>query len=62
MHTNEFDLYLRLYLSALRFYEANPFDHTWAWECELWYDRMLKAIPQSHYDEINFIVYGITRS
>jgi len=43
------------------FIENNPLDFDSLGENELIYVAMQKLIPQSHYDEINEVVYGIRR-
>lgn len=54
--------YLRMYRSTSYWCDQNPFDYLIAWERDLIFEKMMTVIPQSHYDEINFVVYGITRT
>lgn len=55
------ELLMRLYIKNLYFMKLSPCDYDIAWENQLLYEKMEMCIPQEHYDEINFIVYGITR-
>jgi hypothetical protein len=41
--------------------KMNPMAYDIMWDNEVLYGAMLKMVPQSHYDEINLIVYGIRR-
>jgi len=50
-----------LYRTNLWFFERNPLDFEAMLENEYIYHAMIRLIPQSHYDEINEIVYGIKR-
>jgi len=39
----------------------NPYAFEIMWENEIIFRKMMDCIPQSHYDEINLLVYGISR-
>lgn len=56
-----FDCLLRLYKSNEYFVRMNPLDFEIRYEQQVIYQKMEECIPQEHYDEINFVVYGITR-
>lgn len=58
---DRFEALLRLYDVIDYQINMNPLDYELWWERDIIYGKMLYCIPQSHYDEINFIVYGITR-
>jgi hypothetical protein len=58
---DRFESLLRLYDVIEWQIRRNPIDFTLYWERDIIYGKMLSCIPQSHYDEINLIVYGIRR-
>lgn len=52
---------LNLYWDNEYFIHFNPLDYDAMADNELIYSKMMNFIPESHYDEINLIVYGIKR-
>jgi len=52
---------MRLFESNLYFLRRNPNDFEIAHENEVLYQKMSECIPQEHCDEINLMVYGISR-
>lgn len=55
------DLLLRMYHNNEYLIRRNPSCWEWVYENEVLFEKMMECIPQSHYDEINLIVYGIRR-
>lgn len=41
--------------------KRNPMCFEWQYENDILFRMMERHIPQSHYDEINLVVYGIER-
>jgi hypothetical protein len=56
-----FQCWLNLYWENEYFIHFNPLDYDAMAENEVIYRKLTRLIPQSHYDEINLIVYGIRR-
>jgi hypothetical protein len=52
---------LRLYRSNEYFLRMNPIDYAIHGEQEIIYRKMEECIPWEHCDEINLLVYGISR-
>lgn len=55
------DLLLRMYRNNEYLIRRSPSCWEWVYENEVLFEKMMECIPQSHYDEINLIVYGIRR-
>ena len=52
---------LRLYRNNEYFLRMNPIDYEIHGEQEIIYRKMEECIPWEHCDEINLLVYGISR-
>lgn len=52
---------LRLYQNNEYLLKRNPVDYEIHGEQEILYRKMEECIPVEHCDEINFLVYGISR-
>jgi hypothetical protein len=55
------DCLLRLYDNNQYFLRMNPNDYEIAYEQQVIYCKMEECIPWEHCDEINLLVYGISR-
>lgn len=58
---NKLDSYLRIFRNNEWIIDRNPRAYELMYENQILFERMLTLIPDSHYDEINLIVYGIRR-